>query len=188
MHENSRLFAINRVYISSRYDWCSSPAFAAKTSGKLSVLGVNRPDRSLQEFLILSRESRRKVSTAWRWRPKLATSSPRLVSPFSLRAASERAVSTLHVLRICTLLAVILQRSYICLPSSFSPRTFSPVTLSRKPESLFNPRRRNSESGLGDYHTNSAGPHASNVARHTHASGSVCGICGFSETPELNFN
>lgn len=41
---------------------------------KLSVLGVDRPDRSPREFLILSRESRRKVSTAWRWRPKLATS------------------------------------------------------------------------------------------------------------------
>lgn len=62
-----------------------------------------------------------------RWRPKLATLSPRLVSLFSLHNVSKRAVSSLHVLGICTLLAVILQRSYICLSPSFSPRTFSPV-------------------------------------------------------------
>lgn len=56
--------------------------------------------------------------------------------------------------RICTLLAVIPQPSYLY--RSFSVSHFSPVTISRKPESLFNPLATNSETGLGDYHTNSS--------------------------------
>lgn len=168
----------------------ASPVLLAeKTSGKLSMLDVNRPDRSPQEFLILSRESRLKVSTACDGGLNWQLYRRDFVSLFSLDNVSKKAVSSLRVFGICTLLAVILQRSYICLSVPLFllalSRRFNPLTRTRI---TVEPSATNSETGLGDYHTNSAGPHASNVARHTHASGSVCGICGFSETPELNFN
>lgn len=119
---------------------------AAKTIGKRSVLGANRPDRSPQEFLILSQGNRHKVSMACHsslnWQLHSACAAARFVflAPHCIQKRS--LVAPGFPGRICTLLAVIPQPSYLCL--SFSVSHFSLATLSRKPESLFNPLATNS--------------------------------------------
>lgn len=132
------------------------------------MLGVKRPDRSPQEFLVPSREPAQSFR-GLRQRPKLTTSfrSPRLVSSFSLlvphRIQKRSLAARRSPGRICTLLAVIPQPNLALLALLVgNPLAQTRITVQ--------PPAMNLDWSGQPLHR-STGPYASDVARHTHVRG-----------------